>query len=303
MVLRPFAAGASLVLAPGDAAGRSWKRPAAAVAVAVAAYAGLSAAFFRAAGRGADAFVVVPQAIGEAEAPPWLPRSEIARVNALGGAVRGRSVLDPDLARDLAGCYTESPWVSRVLHVRRAYPNRLDVALAIRRPFAVVRRSSGPAVVLDFAGFRLPASADPSGLPVMTGLATFPPLPGEVWNDVRALDGLRVLARYGSFLGKHPGLAPLRAREVNVRNWSRPDGRPVVEILTAKGCRIVWGVDLPDGSATVGEPSAQEKLARLGEVLPKLLKETRAVAYVSVRHRSGASLKFKDEGTSSAGAR
>lgn len=295
MVRRPLCPVTSSVVAPPDAASRSWKNALVAAAAVVLAYAGLCGSLFRATGRGANAFVVAPQAIEAANAPPWLPPAEIARLNALGDAVRGRSILDRSLARDLAACYAESPWVSRVIHVRRAYRNRLDVALAIRKPFAVVHTSSGPPVILDAQGVRLPASADPAGLVRLSGAGKFAPPPGEAWETPRVKDGLRALGRYNRLFEDKPDLAPFAAREVRVGKWSRADARPIVEILTVKGFPVIWGVDLPDGSGTVGGPTGREKIESLAEVLPALARERRAVAYLSVRHKSGVLLKFKDD--------
>jgi hypothetical protein len=279
---------------PEEAGGATWKRPLAAVAVALLAYGGLTAAFFRSGARGPDAFVVTPRVADEGRSPEWLPPAEAARLNSLGTAVRGRSILDPHLARDLAACYEESPWVSRVLHVRRSYPNRLDVALAIRKPVAFVRTSSGPTVVLDAEGWRLPASADPAGLVLLTGTVSLPPPPGERWDSIRVSDGLRALGRYRAFVGRDPSRAAFAPLELRVGGWSRPDGRPVIEMLTKRRFPIVWGVDLPGGSASVAAPSAEEKLAALAAALPRLARETRAIAYVSVRHRSGVVLGFRD---------
>lgn len=286
----------SSVVVPEEAAASAWKRPAAAVAVALFAYGALTAAFFQTGGRGPDAFVVVPRVADGAGSPEWLPAPEVERLNSLASAMRGRSILDPHLARDLAACYEESPWVSRVLHVRRAYPNRLDVALAIRKPVVYMRTSSGPPVILDSEGWRLPASADPGGLVRLTGVISNPPAPGEQWDGIRVADGLRALGRYGAFIEEDPSRAAFAATELRVGGWSRPDGRPVIEIMTRKGYPVVWGVDLPGDSASVAAPSAKEKLASLAGALPRLARETRAIAYVSVRHRSGVVLAFRDSG-------
>jgi len=274
-----------------------WKRPAAAVAVALFAYAGLTAAFFRSSSRGPDAFVVVPPVASEGTAPEWLPRAEVARLNSFGSTLRGRSILDPDLARDLAACYEESPWVSRVLHVRRAYPNRLDVALAIRRPVAYVRTSSGPTIVLDGDGWRLPVSASPEHLVRLSGTVSTPPPPGAQWDSIRVTDGLRALGRYGAFVEDEPSLSAFAPVELRVGAWSRPDGRPVVQIVTKRGFPVVWGVDLPGGGASVAGPSAEEKIEALAAALPRVARQTRPVAYVSVRHRSGVVLGFRDAAT------
>jgi len=284
----------SSVVVPEEAAGGAWKRPVAAVAVALLAYGGLTAAFFRSSGRGPDAFVVVPRVANKGCAPNWLPAAEVERLNSLASGVRGRSILSQHLARDLAVCYEESPWVSRVLHVRRAYPNRLDVTLAIRKPVAFVRKASGPTVVLDAEGWRLPVSADPTGLVRLTGTVSRPPRAGSRWDSMRVTDGLRALGRYGAFIDEQPSLRNFAPVELRVGGWSRPDGRPVVEIVTKRGFPVVWGVDLPGGAASVAGPSAEEKLAALAAALPRVARETRSIGYVSVRHRSGVVLGSGD---------
>jgi len=300
---------ASTVAIPADAKGaRDALRGAALVLLTFVAYAGLCAGFWRAGTRGPDAFVVVPQAIDAARTPEWLPQAEVARINSLGAAVKGRSLLDPDLASDLAACYLESPWVAQVLHIRRAYPNRLDVELAIRRPVAVVARANGPAVVLDRTGVRLPVSAVPDGLARISGVGSTPPPPGHQWQDVRIADGLRVLERYGALFSRTE--APLAKakelfapREIRVGSWSRPSGRPSVEILTASGLVIVWGVDLPSGEGTVTGPPAEEKLATLAEILPRIARDGRLPASVLVCERAGPVIAGQMPGPNPQGAR
>lgn len=280
----------------GNVATRIVVRSAATVLVAAFAYLGICAALWRSGGQGGDAYVVVPQAIDSKHAPAWLKPAEINRINAMGSVVRGRSILDPDLARDLAACYLESPWVSQVLHIRRIHPNRLDVALVIRKPFAVVSRASGPSVVLDRDAVRLPSSALPDGLCVLEGATTNPPAPGDCWNDVRVIDGLRVLERYTRVIEATDGesFAPTK---VSVVKWSHPDGRPIVEIVTSRGFPIIWGVDLPNGDATITGSTADEKQRRLAQVLPTLAAQKRDISYLSVRQRAGLVIKYSDEGT------
>jgi hypothetical protein len=279
---------------PEPTMARSAARAAVVAGTAALAYLGICVALWRSGAGGRDSFVVVPQAVDGAHAPAWLPGAEFARINALGNVVGGRSILDPDLARDLAACYRESPWVADVLHVRRAYPNRLEVALVIRKPFAAVERSSGPAVVLDRLGVRLPASAEAAGLPLINGVSTPPPSPGARWEDVRVLDGLRVLERYTGVVAE-PLAARFAARAIDVSKWSRPDARPLVEIVTVEGFPVVWGIDLPSGDATITGPSADEKLERLSRALPTLAEQTRKIAYISVRQSTGLVLKYQDD--------
>jgi cell division septal protein FtsQ len=285
----------SMVAAPAAERPGGWRRGAVLALSALALYGGTCAALWRVARRGADAFVIVPNAIDHSRAPEWLPAAEVARVNALGESVRGRSILDPDLTRDLAACYMESPWVSRVTHVRRAFPNRLEVELGIRRPFAVVERGTGLPVVLDRTGVRLPASAESRGLPRLTGVVSSVPAQGAAWEDVRVLDGLRVLGRYETLVRAAPDLGKCAAKEVRVGEWSRADARPAVEIVTAAGWRVMWGVDMPAGEGTVTGPPADVKLERLAEHLPRLASSTRRPAYVDLGHKSGAVVRFEDE--------
>ena len=77
--------------------------------------------------------------------------------------------------------------------------------------------------------------------------------------------------------------------------WSRADARPVVEIVTAAGWRVVWGVDMPAGEGTVTGPPAEAKLARLAEHLPRIANSTRRPAYVDLRRKSGAVVRFEDD--------
>jgi cell division septal protein FtsQ len=280
---------------PGSDTLRPFLRNTGLIVIAALGYFGICVALWRSGARGGEAYVVVPSAVEGTKAPGWLSPAEVARVNALGRVVRGRSILDPDLTRDLAACYLESPWVARVMHIRRAYPNRLDVALVIRRPFAAVQRAAGPAVILDRTGIRLPASAEGEGLPVLDGVVTAPPAPGERWDDVRVLDALRVLERYGEVV-KGDLVQHFGARSVNVRKWSRPDARPIVTIETRRGFPVIWGIDLPSGEATITGPSAGEKLAWLAQAFPALIEGDKKISYLSVRQRNGPVVKLGDEG-------
>lgn len=282
------------VRTPGEASPASGARKLWFGAALVCGYAAATAAVFKASRYGPDALIVLPEAMAADSAPSWLPSAEVTRINALSAGVRGKSILSPDLTEELAACYLQSPWVGRVVYVRRRHPNRLDVALLIRRPAAVVERPSGPPAVLDAEAVRLPASADPSRLPRLKGVRSVPPAPGEVWSDVRVLDGMRVLKKYGALVAKNTELRPFRPVEVNVSGWSRADRRPVVVIRTASGFPICWGVDLPEEVARIVGPTSSEKVARLAEVLPSLSDRAERVAYISLRQSSGVVYRMRD---------
>ena len=79
---------------------------------------------------------------------PWL-RAEEMKKDFLrtdsSGILRSRvSIFAPGLAEQVAAAYAASPWVRRVLLVAKEFPNRLDVQLELREPFALVQVGGMP---------------------------------------------------------------------------------------------------------------------------------------------------------------
>jgi cell division protein FtsQ len=112
------------------------------------------------------------------------------------------------------------PWVASA-EITRVYPDRLDIRVAERRPFAVWRRSDGE-VLID-AGGRVLSPINRStglGLPHVTGEGAA--------SEARALFDL--LARYPSI-----GPRVLESRRVGARRWSLVLAGGVTVHLPASG--------------------------------------------------------------------
>lgn len=201
-------------------------------------------------------------------APKWVP-ADSQGVETVRVGKDGASLFDPGLVEQVGRSFEECPWIKRVTAVERVFPDQLRVRFEYRLPHAAVRRQGGAGYVLvDAEGVRLPGVyAEPPASCVrsveITGLASLPPEPGRAWTDpaLKAALGLADFAQENSLLAR------LKVREVDVSNFGgRADPRrSEVTFVTATGCAIAWG--RAPGAGKFGEPSPEEKLENLREVL------------------------------------
>ncbi len=216
---------------------------------------------------------------------PWLSPADLAAINY--GVEMGSqaSLFDRGICDQVAGCYGGNPWVERVVAVRRHFPDRVDVELAIRKPFASVCRG-GYYHVVDRLGCRLPvtpSSRPDSRWPVIEGVTAAPPAAGEFWDDECLNDSLRLAELLDEVLSRRGQSARLTAIEA-----SKPSGgfdlRPQMVAHTAAGMAIDWGSF--NESRSKAFPSASEKREELERQL-KLLPDLSAVSCIRVRYREG----------------
>ncbi len=197
-------------------------------------------------------------------APKWADRTgvEIVRVGK-----DGTSLFDPGLVERVGRTFEECAWIKRVTAVERVFPDRLRVRFEFRTPHVAVKRHDGY-VIVDAEGVRLPGvyTEPPRSCErtvQIAGVASLPPEPGRPWTD----PALKAAMGLADFAQENPLLARLRVREVDVSNF---DGkldarRSEVAFLTAAGATIAWG--RAPGAGKFGEPSNEEKLENLREVL------------------------------------
>lgn len=202
--------------------------------------------------------------IKTAVVPKWANSQgqELVRID---GA--GRSLFDPALVEKVGKTFEACPWVRRVTAVERVFPDQLLVRFEYRRAHVAVRRENGY-VLVDRDGVRLPgvySSAPPAcDRPVqVTGVASLPPEPGQVWKD-------ESLAAAVAMADAVPGcslLSRLGIREVDVANYGgRLDPRrSELTLVTSSGCQVAWG--RTSSTAKFGDLSTDEKLENLREVL------------------------------------
>lgn len=202
--------------------------------------------------------------VESAVAPRWAGREgvEIVRVGK-----DGASIFDPGLVERVGRSFEECAWIRRVTAVERVFPDRLRVRFEYRVPHAAVRRPNG-FVIVDAEGVRLPGvyGEPPRSCArsvEISGVASPPPEPGRPWED----PALKAAMALADLVESNSLLARLRIREVDVSNFDgKTDARrSEVAFVTASGCTIAWG--RAPGAGKFGEPSSEEKLENLREVL------------------------------------
>jgi hypothetical protein len=186
----------------------------------------------------------------------------------------------PHAAEQLARALEQAcPWVQSVREVTKLYPNRVHVALELRRAVARVVLD-GTIVALDANGVVLPPAALdlqwPSGGPIprLAGVrpAPCPPAGCRVPPHPEILQGLSVAADLASRpLGSRRD--PVHLAAIDVSGVPRgpgarhPGGRRCEIVLrTQTGVEIWWGRAAASPLAAV-ELSVEEKVARLNVVL------------------------------------
>ncbi|MCX7935872.1 MAG: hypothetical protein N3A66_11520, partial [Planctomycetota bacterium] len=195
----------------------------------------------------------------------------VREIERFGSLAAGRSTLDPCLLLDLREQYQSSPWVRRIISLRRVFPDRLELDIVLRTPAAQVRSGGGEGyfwlvdeegVLLPVPGARNPYEALPQIVGAPPEIMGRQPAEGRVWSDPAVSDSLDLLKRWRTAV---PDLTPQRIvvrRGVFLDSCRRRRlDRPRFEIETREGLTILWGTynrgDLPD------EMSAQEKFAHL----------------------------------------
>lgn len=195
----------------------------------------------------------------------------IADLEEIGRAFEGRSLLDPRLAGDMEKAYGQSAWVRRVTHLRRLFPNKMEVEFLLRVPAAQVWHE-GRAWLVDIDGVLLPPDGtldEVEGLPLIAGawpgVIEKRPLPGEVWNDEGVLGAIGVLrAVWGSPLAD---VLPPQRVIVVASQQQTPDvhERRRYELVSRQGAVVRWGTY---SSRSLGdELSSEEKLFNLQDLL------------------------------------
>lgn len=201
--------------------------------------------------------------------PPhrWVPSTlleEVLEQSALPPAV---SLLDADVARDVAVAFEAHPWVRRVESARVTNEPGMRIVMEYRTPVAFVSTTQGyypidqEAVLLPPIDFSL---SDTDRLPVIRNIQSLPTAgAGRRWEDVVVLSAARlasVLApdqdmnRYWRQFGLTAIVAPEAA------GTTVSTDQLTFELETEGGSRIVWG--RPPGADQL-EPTVEQKLGRL----------------------------------------
>lgn len=223
---------------------------------------------------------------------PWLNldalRADMRRTDPTGLLSQSCSFFLPRLAGRVATAYGASPWVRRVVAVRRRFPRSLEITLEVRKPYATVAYRGGSVVVddegvvLDPQLYRL-SNPPVAGRPdiVMCYDPESAPRRGERWNCQGVSAGIDMLA----FLGEGGALNGLRVRAVEVRKETAPSGNAqlCVVLKTDSGAEIKWGLPPKSGGATTAEVSTSAKVEALQGIVAQHRARLSQVEYIDVR--------------------
>lgn len=183
------------------------------------------------------------------------PRTDKYPSSVLGGSV---SIFQRDLAADVARAYRASPWVRRVVLVRKEFPNRLEVNLDLRLPYAVIKRGSVYTCVsedgfaLDPKLYRLTPDRTCGLTPVIeVPSETKPPVVRKEWDDPAIEGGLAMLQLCKGPLVKLPvSLISIEAQKpapsspvlymawLSIGTDKAPDKGPLVQWGRAPNCPV-----------------------------------------------------------------
>lgn len=219
--------------------------------------------------RGLPIYVVQPSELKILQRPAWMT-DEIEREVLNPPDLPDRiSIFEPDLAENLAKLYEGYPWVSKVLEVRKRYPNQIYVKFELRRPAARVEVGNKYYYV-DWNGARLSERYydfdEDACLPLIIGASKPIPLPGQSWkgNGVRGgLEMLDLIQRHG--LDQSLGLKVIDISNVGGRMDERKSDIVMIQNFSRENeLRIEWGRS--SDFAKYGELSDEKKIANLSAI-------------------------------------
>ncbi|MFG0295772.1 MAG: hypothetical protein ACF8PG_07680 [Maioricimonas sp. JB045] len=219
----------------------------------------------------------------------WIPEGFVASVLESADISEDQSLLDENLARNLAEAFAREAWVEEVRRVEIGRDRKVRIDLKYRFPTLMVETTRGDYPV-DASGILLPPEdfqpVDRHRFPRVRNIRTLPQgAPGTAWRDP-AVTGAARLASYLAPRGdmdrwKRFELAAIVAPE-DVDSSASPD-RLAFELITLGGRRIAWG-HAPGADSL--EPSPDQKVGRLEEYLRRLgsFEEPQGPYLIDIRH-------------------
>lgn len=231
----------------------------------------------------------------------WVPTNLVEQVLAESHQPASVSLLDPNLAQELASAFARHPWVAHVDRVQITGHRNIVVQLQYRYPVAFIRQG-GKLIAVDQSGVVLPPDdfsvADHNRLPHIHNIASLPAgSPGTAWGDPLVLESLKIA---GALTPRHNidanwsrlKLAAIVAPETTYAEDMLPH-RLTFELETQGGSRIVWGH--PPGGDDL-EPTVVQKLGRLDQYLKQFgsFEQPRGPYRIDIRHFEAISLQPLD---------
>lgn len=148
----------------------------------------------------------------------------------------GSSVMQRETLAAIAAAYRRNPWVEDVQEIKKQYPNKISVSLAVRQPAAWVEHAEGY-MLCDMRGVRLPTvSVSPSDLPILTGISTLLPSVGQQWQGSLVPMGISLIRT----LKQNGLLQSLQISQVQFAN-SQKNSNSVSLICHLPHLLVSWG--------------------------------------------------------------
>jgi hypothetical protein len=210
-------------------------------------------------------FRLAAESIDVTPQPPWI-RTDVTADVFRDGALSRLTALDREVTGKVARAFALHPWVANVTRVSKHHPRRILVQLEYRRPVAMVEvpfHDRGGLFPVDPQGVLLPPTDFDEQqardyLRVSAG-DTWPAGPvGTPWGDQRVTGAAQIADAIG------PAWKELALYRIVIREEGgvgRRAADPLYELRTRRDTRITWGS--APGREGAGEPSAQDKVARL----------------------------------------
>lgn len=216
--------------------------------------------------------------------PSWASPKIAEEIRKTKGLDQYISIYEKGATRKIALLYERSPWVEKVLSVRRCFPNGIRLKLILRRPVAAVAHGDD-LMMVDRHGVLLrqdlyrvrPKDLTPPVVVIDPTLRI--PDYGQSFPSESVAAG----ASLAAWLRKHNLHMKCHIEEVDVRNYDHvyaPDDTTVTLVLKG-GLRIKWGK--PDGFRSPTEPSDAEKANCLLATLQSKKLVLQKAKYLDVR--------------------
>lgn len=196
------------------------------------------------------------------QAPHWVPHNLVEQVVGQADLPEQLSLLDENLARDLAMAFALHPWVEEVVSVKKSFPASVEVKLNYRRPVAMVQVKQG-LYPIDVRGILLPpqdfSPSEAKAYPQIASVHSTPQGPaGSVWGDPVVEEAARLADELAPYWKKLQ-LAQIICPRQSHKNGELDAG--VYTLSTVGGSEIVWG--LAPGTDHPGELTTRQKIERL----------------------------------------
>jgi len=232
-------------------------------------------------------YVVTSENISVTPQPAWIHSDVKADVVRTAGLSR-LALRDKQLVEHVARAFALHPWVAKVVRVEKQFPAKVEVEVIYRRPVAVVSvaaRGEGGLLFIDEESVLLPtsdfASTQARDYLRIEASGEIPAgIYGTRWGSPRLAAAARLAAVWGD-RWKSLGLYSIASVQSSTKDLE-------YELRTASGIRVVWGA--APGSESLGEPSAEQKIAALERLVHDKgpLDRTGGPAVIDLREAAGS---------------